>query len=398
MELIDEIKLKSAKIYNEVVEIRRYLHQHPELSFNEFETSQYVQQKLRDYKISYKSGYVKTGIVGIIEGINPSSKTIALRADLDALPITEANKVEYVSLNKGVMHACGHDVHTASLLGAAKILNELKDKFEGTVKLIFQPGEEKLPGGAKLMIEEGVLKNPVPSKIIGQHVFPELEAGKLGFKAGMYMASTDEIYVTVKGKGGHAALPHKVIDSILMASQIIVSLQQIVSRRCPPDIPSVLSFGKIIGEGATNIIPDEVFIEGTFRTMDEKWRSEAHQIMQSMAEKVASSLGGECIFDIKKGYPFLVNDHQATAISKRAAIEYIGENNVVDLGLRMTAEDFAYFSQAAPSCFYRLGVKNEEKGISSNLHTSTFDIDEDALKLSIGYMAYNTIKQLEDLK
>lgn len=397
MSILHEIKMLVDNNFNELISIRRHLHQHPELSFQEFKTSEYVQRKLKEYNIEFTKGYVKTGIVGIIKGKNPTSKTIALRADLDALPIVEENKVEYCSVNDGVMHACGHDVHTTSLLGAAKILNELKDNFEGTIKLLFQPGEEKLPGGAKLMIEEGVLENPKPNRIIGQHVFPEMEVGKVGVKSGMYMASTDEIYVNVKGKGGHAALPHQVIDPVLIAANIIVSLQQIVSRKAKPDVPSVLSFGKIIGNGATNIIPDVVKIEGTFRTMDEEWRAKAHHYMIDMAEKIAESMGGKCDFIIKKGYPFLVNDDETTSVFKQTAIEYLGEENVVDLGIRMTAEDFAYFTQAAPACFYRLGVRNEQKNIVSNLHTSTFDIDENAIKIGAGLMAYSAIKQLENI-
>ena len=328
----------------------------------------------------------------MIKGKNPDSRTIALRGDMDALPIQEENTIDYKSMNDGVMHACGHDVHTSCLLGAARILNELKEEWEGTIKLIFQPGEEKLPGGASLMIKEGVLENPRPQNVIGQHVFPELEVGKVGFKSGMYMASADEVYVTVKGKGGHAALPYAVIDPIYIASNIIVSLQQIVSRNARPDIPTVLSFGKIRGEGATNVIPDEVKIEGTFRTMNEEWREKAHIRMKELAEGIAKSMGGECEFEVRKGYPFLVNDEETTRRSKEAAVEYLGKENVVDLNLRMTGEDFAYFSQVAPGCFYRLGVRNEKENITSNLHTPTFNVDEESLKVGMGLMAYIAAK------
>lgn len=393
-EIIALIKQKAQDYKQEVIEIRRHLHQHPELSFEEFETSKYVCSKLTEYGIEHQAGYVKTGVVGLVKGNNPDKKIIALRADLDALPIVEENDVEYKSLNNGVMHACGHDVHTSSLLGAAKILNELKDHFEGTVKLIFQPGEEKLPGGASLMIKEGVLENPKPTTIIGQHVFPQLEAGKVGFKSGMYMASTDELYVTVKGKGGHAALPHLTVDPILIASHIITSLQQIVSRMSHPTAPTVLSFGKITGNGATNIIPDKVELEGTFRAMNEEWREKAHEKMKEIAESIAQSMGGECIFTIKKGYPFLVNDEVVTHKAKDAAVDYLGKENVIDLELRMTAEDFAYFSQVMPSCFYRLGVRNDESNITSGLHTSTFNIDETAIETSIGLMAWLAINEL----
>lgn len=394
-DIIKLIKQKAANYKEEVIGIRRYLHQNPELSFVEFETSKYVCEKLTEFGVEFKSGYVKTGIVGLIKGNNPDSKTVALRADLDALPIVEENKVSYKSNNEGVMHACGHDVHTSSLLGAAKILNELKSEFDGTVKLIFQPGEEKLPGGASLMIKEGVLENPKPSAIIGQHVYPQLEAGKVGFKSGMYMASTDELHVSVYGKGGHAALPHLTVDPILISAHIITALQQVVSRNSHPTTPTVLSFGKIIGNGATNIIPEKVDLEGTFRAMDEEWRLEAHDKMKKMAEQIADGMGGKCEFNIVKGYPFLVNDKNVTNNAKQAAVDYLGEENVVDLELRMTAEDFAYYSQQAPACFYRLGVKNDQKNLNSGLHTSTFNIDEDAIETSIGLMAWITINELK---
>lgn len=394
-DLLALIKEKASLYKAEVVEIRRYLHQNPELSFKEFNTSKFVCDKLDEYGIEYEKGIVKTGIVGLIEGNNPNSKVIALRADLDALPILEENDISFKSVNEGVMHACGHDVHTASLLGAAKILNEVKDQFDGTIKLIFQPGEEKLPGGASLMIAEGVLENPSPDAVIGQHVFPQLEAGKVGFRSGMYMASCDELYVTVKGKGGHAALPHLNIDPILISAHIITALQQLISRVMPPTIPAVLSFGKIIGNGATNVIPEKVELEGTFRTMDEEWRAIAHTKMKKMAESIAESMGGECEFRIEKGYPYLVNDEIVTEQAKEAAIQFLGTENVIDLDLRMTAEDFAYYSQLKPSCFYRLGIRNEANNITSGLHTSTFNIDESALETSIGLMAWIALVQLK---
>lgn len=390
--LINKIKELAKASFNETVETRRTIHQNPELSFQEFETSKFIKTKLTEYGIPFQDGFVKTGITAIIEGKNPSKKVVALRADIDALPILEKNEVPYKSKNEGVMHACGHDVHTSSLLGTAKILNQLKDSFEGTVKLIFQPGEEKLPGGASLMIKEGALQNPTPNCILGQHVYPDLPAGKVGFKSGMYMASTDEIYITVTGKGGHAALPHKLIDPVYISSQLIVALQQIVSRRALSSTPSVLSFGKINSTGgATNIIPDEVKIEGTFRTMDEDWRKEAHQLMKKLGQELCQSMGATCDFRIEVGYPFLKNDESITKIAKQAAIEFLGEDEVIDLDLRMTAEDFAYYTQVMPGCFYRLGT-----GESTGLHTSTFNIDETALELSTGLMAYQALKQLEN--
>jgi amidohydrolase len=394
-ELIQKIKSLSVSYKDEIIGYRRHLHQNPELSFKEYNTSKYVSSILTKFGIEHENGIVETGIVALIKGNNPGSKTVALRADLDALPIVEENDVEYKSTNEGVMHACGHDVHTSSLLGTAKILNELKNEFEGTVKLIFQPGEERLPGGASLMIKEGVLENPAPTSIIGQHVYPQLEAGKVGFKSGMYMASCDEIYVTVKGKGGHAALPHLNIDPILISSHIITALQQLISRIMPPTIPTVLSFGKIIGDGSTNVIPDKVELEGTFRAMDEEWRAIAHVKMKKMAESIAESMGGKCEFRIEKGYPFLVNDEVVTNNAKNAAIDYLGQENVVDLDLRMTAEDFSYYSQVVPACFYRLGIKNEVDNITSGLHTSTFNIDENALEFSTGLMAWMALNELK---
>ena len=389
-QMIDHIKKLAKQKLNEVVSIRRHLHKHPELSFEEYETSAYIQHKLAEWNIPFKNGFVKTGIVAHIEGKNPTKKVIALRADIDALPIQEENQIDYKSINNGVMHACGHDVHTSSLLGTAAILNDLKDQFEGTIKLLFQPGEEKLPGGASLMIKENALKNPDATLIIGQHVFPDLPAGKLGFRSGMYMASADEIYLTIKGKGGHAALPHKVIDPIYISSVILSSLQQVVSRNAQPTVPTVLSFGKINSKGgATNVIPDEVYIEGTFRTMDEEWRTKAHDIITSIVNNTAQSMGGEAIVDIRKGYPFLMNNEEVTHKSIINAKEFLGKQNVIDLDLRMTAEDFAYYSQEIPGCFYRLGT-----GESTGLHTSTFNIDETALETSMGFMAYNAVKQL----
>ncbi len=391
--LKEKINRLAQDIHTEVVGNRRHLHANPELSFEEFETSAFVKSKLDELGISYKN-MADTGIVALITGSKPSDSVVALRADMDALPIMEANDVPYRSTKEGVMHACGHDVHTSSLLGTAKILTELKDEFAGTVKLIFQPAEERLPGGANLMIKEGVLENPKPHAVIGQHVMPLIESGKVGFRAGKYMASTDEIYVTVHGKGGHGAQPQQNIDPVLITSHIIIALQSIVSRVADPKIPSVLSFGKVIANGATNVIPNEVKLEGTFRTMDEEWRSKAHEKMKKMAEGIAEAMGGSCDFNIMRGYPFLINEEKLTANTRAYAEEYLGKENVLDLDIWMAAEDFAYYSQAADACFYRLGTGNEARGITSSVHTPTFDVDEDSLKLSTGLMTYIALKQL----
>lgn len=390
----EQVKKLATDVFAEVVELRRTIHQNPELAFEENATAALVMSCLDKWGIAYKKNVAKTGIVATIEGNHPTSKTIALRGDMDALPIHELNDVPYRSKNDGLMHACGHDVHTASLLGTAYILNKLKGQFAGSFRLIFQPSEEKLPGGASVMIAEGVLKDPVPAGIMGQHVFPELEAGKVGFRPGMYMASTDELYVTVKGKGGHGALPHKMIDPVLIASHIVVAMQQVVSRRAKPNVPTVVSFGRVIANGATNVIPDEVTLEGTFRTMDEEWRAEAHGIMVQLAEQLAQSMGGTCEFRIDKGYPFLSNDEALTLKAKKAAQAYLGADNVIDLDLRMTGEDFAFYSHHVPACFYRLGTANFEKGITSPVHTATFDIDEKALETSTGLMAWLALNEL----
>lgn len=391
--LIEKIKLAAKEIHEDVIANRRHLHAHPELSFEEYETSAFVQEQLKAMQIPFEK-MANTGVVGIIKGEKPSDKVIALRADMDALPIEEANDVPYKSTKPGVMHACGHDVHTSSLLGTAKILNDLKSEFSGTIKLIFQPAEERLPGGANLMIKEGVLENPKPSAVLGQHVMPLIEAGKIGIRPGKYMASTDELYVTVKGKGGHGAQPQQNIDPVVIMAHMITALQQIVSRNADPRLPSVLSFGKVIANGATNVIPNEVYLEGTFRTLNEDWRAEAHQKMKKMAESIAEGMGGSCDFRIERGYPFLINEEALTANVKSFAIDYMGKENVIDLDIWMAAEDFAYFSQVTDACFYRLGTGNKERNITSSVHTPTFDIDEKSLELSTGLMAYLTLKQL----
>ncbi len=388
-----EIKQLAKEILDEVIQDRRHLHTHPELSFDEFETSAYIKSKLDMMNIPWSS-MANTGIVVMIHGEQPSHKVIALRADMDALPITEANTDDYKSKSPGVMHACGHDAHTASLLGTIKILQTLKSKFGGIVKFIFQPGEEKIPGGASIMIHEGVLNHPKPQAIIGQHVTPSIERGKIGIRAGKYMASMDEILLTVKGKGGHAAQPHQNIDPILITAHIIIALQQVVSRMANPAHPTVLSFGKLIANGAINVIPDEVYMEGTFRTMDESWRTEAHQKMKKMAETIAESMGGSCELKINRGYPFLLNNEALTSEVSIIAKEYLGQENVLDIDIWMASEDFAYYSQITNACFYMLGTGNKAQGIDSSLHTATFNIDEQALESSTGLMAFIALRVL----
>lgn len=377
-----------------LIELRRHLHAHPELSFHETETAAFISGLLTDWGIEHKTGVGGNGIVGLIKGKKPDKKIIALRADMDALPIIEQNEVSYVSKNHEVMHACGHDVHMTCLLGAAKILNDLKNEFEGTIKLIFQHAEETVPGGAIQMIEAGALENPRPVAIFGQHVFPELEAGKVGFRSGKYMASNDEITIYVKGRGGHAAMPERVDDTVLATAQIIVALQRIVSRTSSPQIPTVLSFGKIVTNGAMNILPEKVSIHGTFRTFNEDWRKKAHQLIIETAEYTAKAFGCSADVEVKHGYPFLTNDENLTESAREAAKDFLGENNVVELDIRMTAEDFSRYSQVMPACFYRLGTANKEKGIVSNLHTPTFNVDEESIEIGVGLMAWIALSSL----
>jgi amidohydrolase len=393
--LIDRIKKLSEELHGKTVDTRRHIHQNPELSYEEYETAAYVADRLKSLGIETQTGVADTGVVGLIKGRNPEKKVIALRADMDALPILEANEVAYKSKKEGIMHACGHDVHTSSLLGTAEILQKLREDFEGTIKLIFQPGEEKAPGGASLMIKEGVLQNPKPGSILGQHVMPFLPAGTVGFRKGLYMASADEIYLTIKGRGGHAAMPEKLIDPVLITAHIIVALQQVVSRNADPKIPSVLSFGHVEAKGATNVIPNEVHVKGTFRTLDEKWRAEAKEKIKKLASGLAESMGGSCEVFILDGYPYLENNPELTERMVEAAKDYLGADKVIDLDIWMASEDFAYYSHATDACFYRLGTRNEAKGIVSGVHTPTFNIDEDTLALGPGLMAWLAIQELE---
>jgi len=391
--LLEAIKNESRRLHSEAVRVRRHLHAHPELSYQERETARFIAAELNKIGIT-ATPMTDTGLVALIEGKNPTAKVLALRADMDALPIEETNEVAYKSKNKGVMHACGHDVHTASLLTTARILHPLRDRFEGTVKLIFQPGEEKNPGGASFMIRDGVLENPAPAGILGQHVMPLLPVGKIGFREGMYMASSDEIYLTVKGKGGHGAAPELAIDPVLIASHLIVAMQQVISRNASPRQPTVLTFGKISGQGATNIIPDEVTIAGTFRALDEVWREAGLTKIRRLAVGLAESMGGSCEVEIARGYPCLENNPALTGRIRASAEAYVGRENVVDIDVTLGSEDFAYYAQKIPASFYRLGTRNEAKGITSYVHTPTFDVDEEALAIGPGLMAWMAVEEL----
>ncbi|VAW28606.1 N-acetyl-L,L-diaminopimelate deacetylase [hydrothermal vent metagenome] len=392
--MIAKIKQAAKEQLAAFIKVRRHLHANPELSFKEYNTCAYIKEYLQKIKVDEVKQIGKTGVLGIIKG-NSAGKTILLRADMDALPINTELKTAYKSQTENVMHACGHDVHMATLLFAAFILNSLKKEFSGTIRLLFQPAEEKMPGGATEMISNGVLENPVPHAVLGQHVFPQIPVGKVGFKPGKFMASMDEIYITVKGKGGHGAMPETTIDPIFIACQIVTSAQQLVSRVSNPNTPTVLSFGKIMGNGSINVIPNEVYLEGTFRTVDEVWRKEALAKLKKLVTSIAEGLGGSCEIKIKNGYPFVFNNEALTNRAKLLTQEYVGKDNVLDQDIWMASEDFAYYSHLAPSTFYLLGVKNEAKGINSGLHTPTFDIDERALETGAGLMAWLAVNELK---
>ncbi len=380
------IKELAKKYAPEFIEVRRHLHMHPELSYQEWETSKFVQETLAQFGIPFEVK-ANTGVIGIIEGRNPKSRTVALRADMDALPINEENDVPYKSTKPGMMHSCCHYVHTTCLLGAAKILSETKESWEGTVKLIFQPGEEKNPGGASLLIKEGVLEAPAPQAIYALHVNPQLEVGLLSFRGGIAMASADEIYITVKGKGGHAAAPHWTTDTILVASHLVVALQQVISRANNPFSPSVLSITSFQGGHTTNVIPTEVKLMGTFRAMDEEWRFRAHDIIRKISNELVHSMGCEADVHIDVGYPCVYNNEQLYPKARALAERYMGAEKVQETEMRMGAEDFGYYSQQIPGCFFRLGTANKAKGITAGVHTPLFNIDESAIEYGIGMMA-----------
>lgn len=396
MDLQNKIRQLADAYYSDVIGIRQHIHRFPELSYKEFSTSAYIQEQLKIIDVPFKAGFVKTGILGWIEGKNPGKRTVALRAEMDALPVTELSDVAFKSENPGKMHACGHDLHMSALLGTARILQNLKNEFEGTVLLVFQPAEEKLPGGATLMLQEGAFNDYKPHLIIGQHALPGLETGKVGFRPGLYMASSDEIYITVKGRGGHAAIPHQLVDPVLIAAHIIVALQQIVSRNAQAAVPSVLSFGKVEAAGATNVIPSEVKIEGTFRTMNESWRKDAHEKISRLARSTAEGMGGSCEVDILYGCPVLENNPELTARAMDFSRRLLGDQQVVELDLRMTSEDFAYYTQHFPSLFYRFGTTDHDGRYTSPLHSSSFMADETALLTAMTNMTWLAICFLHD--
>lgn len=375
---------KSFEFQENLVAWRRHLHRHPELSFEEKNTSLFIQEWLHERNVEFTSGWAGHGIVASVIIDKDDPKFYAFRADMDALPIQEENQKEYCSQNAGVMHACGHDVHTTCLLGAIEIILQNKEQLKSNLKFIFQPGEEKLPGGASIMLKEGAIDVPNCKGIFGLHVQPSMEVGTVGFRSGIYMASSDELYITVKGKGGHGAMPQDTIDPIYIASSIIIGLQEIISRKSHPASPSILTIGKInsVG-GATNIIPSEVKLEGTFRAMDEEWRTKAHGLIKKTCEGIAESFGGSAEVNIVHGYPVLINDEHLVQSAKQIASQILGTENVINLDIRMTSEDFAWYTQQIPGCFFRLGTGNSSKGITSGVHTAVFDVDEDCLMIGV---------------
>lgn len=384
---INKIKQLSNYLEPEVINIFHHLHQNPELSFKEYKTAKYIEKKLTEYGIESKR-IIETGVIAEIDGAK-SGKTIVLRADIDALPIQEDESNPMHSKKEGIMHACGHDMHTASLLGTARILQECKNELSGKIILLFQPGEEYMPSGAKMIIESGILDKYNIDWIIGQHTDPDLEAGKIGFRAGAYMASTDELFLTVKGKGGHGAFPHQLNDTVLAASQIIVAIQQVVSRRKNPILPpSVISFGRFIADGATNVIPNEVHLAGTLRCMDENWRTEAKELIKDIAQYTAQAYGTSCEVNINHGYPAVTNSEEYTTIARNASVQILGSENVVELSMRMGGEDFGFYTLRYPSTFYRFGVKPPQAKEPYRLHTSNFRGDEQSLKTSMATMAW----------
>ncbi len=398
--MLNAIKSLSNELFPEIVRLRRTIHQNPELAFEEHETARLVTETLQPLGLQLETGIARTGVVATLTGALPGPNVV-LRADMDALPIQEQNDLAFASQNPGKMHACGHDAHTSSLLGTAMILHRIREQVRGSVRFLFQPSEERLPGGAKVMIEEGVLREnnitQAPEAIFGQHVQPDLPVGKIGVRSGMYMASADELYITVHGSGGHAAAPHRLAsDAVLVASHLVVALQSIISRNCPPDAPSVLSIGKIIADGATNIIPDNARMEGTFRAMDEAWRFRAHELIRRVCTHTAQAFGAEIELEIAVGYPALYNHPEETSYVKKAAGEYVGEDNTVDLDLWFASEDFAWYLRELPGSFYRIGTLNEKQGNIHGLHTPRFTIDEEALRIAPGFMAYLAWSYLED--
>jgi hippurate hydrolase len=395
MLLREQILREAENLLPEIVEIRRHVHQHPELSYAEHETAAFISSKLDVMGIEHRSGIAGTGIVGFIRGEGAGrGLTIGLRADMDALPISEAGESEYRSWNEGVMHACGHDAHIAMLLGSAGIIKNLRKEFAGTVLLVFQPGEEKAPGGARMMIETGIFRNYDPDMFIAQHVLPDLPSGTVGFHAGPYLASCDEIYITVAGKGGHAAQPSQYTDQIYIASELVIRLKDTVAEKSKGQAATILAVGKITGMGATNVIPEKVEIACTFRTFDERWRQEAKEIIRNTASEIAGKRGVRIDVNIVEGYPVLVNDEALTERAGELSRQLLGEERVKEVPGRMSSEDFSFFAEKYPSFLFRLGITPDGEKMRP-AHTPFFDLDESSMATgtaTMAWLALNLIK------
>ncbi|HLO02416.1 MAG TPA: amidohydrolase [Symbiobacteriaceae bacterium] len=380
----EQIRTQAKAAFDYAVEARRHLHRHPELSFQEKESSAYIEAELRKLGYEPQTGIGGFGIKAVLQGAKPGP-TIALRADIDALPITEETGLDFASENPGVMHACGHDAHTAILLGTAKTLKDRAADLAGTVVFIFQPGEEKDPGGASLMIADGVLENPTVDHIFGIHVFPLFPTGLIGLGAGPRLAAPDEIRITIKGKGGHGAYPHLCIDPIMTAAQCITLLQQIVARNVGPFQQGVITIGWIKGGSAGNVIPDEVTFGGTVRTMDPALRKLMPQRIEAVVRGVCEAAGATYDFHYGNGYPPLVNSVKETEEATKAALWAFGPEQVTEMPATMGGEDFAFYLEKVPGTFIRLGSTTPGIQSAPGLHTSKLMIDERCIETGIGY-------------
>ena len=413
MDITRVIQQEAATLYPEVVRHYRWLHQHPELSYRERETAAYIAAFLDREGIPYRSAIGGYGIMARVTGekgavtgqespqaaVEPQQKIeegrcIAFVADMDALPVQEENEVEYRSLNDGVMHACGHDAQAASLMGAVKMVHSLRRHFAGTALFIFQPGEEQSPGGADLMLKDGLFRDYTPAFVVKQHAYTDLPAGRVGFHAGTIMASADEVHIRVKGQGGHGALPHELNDTVLAASQIVVAMQQLVSRRRDPFNPMVLSFGRFIANGATNVIPGEVILAGSMRCMHEEERRRMLQLIPRIAEATAAAYGCSCETTLPEGYPCVISDEKITGEIRTQAVAYLGETEVAEFPKRMTADDFGFFTQRYPCCYYRFGVADENRKPGA-LHSGNFLIDEKSLRTASALFAFIALNSLK---
>ncbi len=395
--LPERIRKKARLLFPEIVRIRREIHRHPELSFKEFRTTALIREFLLKLGLKIEHDFLETGIAALLEGGEKKTegKLVALRADIDALPLQEENTHEFCSLENGVMHACGHDMHTAILLGAAVVLSDIKKSLPGDVLFIFQPGEEKAPGGAKPLIEAGLFRQYHPSAVFALHCLPQLQSGKLALREGAIMAAADELYITVYGEGGHASAPHKTIDPVLAAAHIVTALQHLVSRVVSPYEPAVVSISSIHGGGATNIIPGKVHMTGTLRTMNEELRREMHKRLRETVEQIGMGMGARAEIEIVDGYPVVVNHPETTRVIREAFVAYFGKNSVEECEPFMTAEDFAYYLQHCPGTFIHLGTGSSKPEKGNTLHSPFFNPDESAIGTGMEAMSYAALSWLE---